>query len=282
MLDCIIIGAGPAGVSSAVYLKRANKNILVIDNKESALLRADKIDNFYSYTNLSGDKLYKNGINQLKKLAIDIKISAVIDIQPIENGYEISLIDTKIATKNVILALGVNRDKPDIKDIDELLGKGVSYCAICDGFFYRKKDVIILGYTDYAISEADHLIDIANSVTIITNGNKPTFNKSSYLVYDKKITKLLVKDEMFDGVEFEDGQIINAKGLFVAYGTAGSNAFALKLGIEMNGKHLKVDKNMQTNCKGIYAVGDVNGTPYQIAKAVSDGMIASLNILQNK
>ena len=193
--DVIIIGAGPAGISAGLYTQRANKKTLIIYNEKSSLEKANKIENYYGFPNgISGKELYQNGIMQAKNLGIELKKEEVIKIEKIKETFEVSTSNRKYISRNVILATGNKKNTPDIKGIKELEGKGISYCAICDGFFYRGKDVAVLGSGDYAISEVNDLLNVANKITILTNKKKvPDFRAENVKVETRGV--IAVKGE---------------------------------------------------------------------------------------
>ena len=179
MYDCIIIGKGPAGISAAIYLKRANLNVLVIGKDGGALEKTKKIDNYYGFVNtISGTELLENGLKQAKRLEIEIITDEVIDISLNEELYTIETRNQTFTAKTVILATGTKRENANIPGIEELEGRGISYCAICDAFFYKNKNVAVLGNGDYALKEATTLSSVANKVTILTNGKEIVQNRS--------------------------------------------------------------------------------------------------------
>ena len=146
MYDIIVIGAGPAGISAALYAKRANTKVLVLYQGETSLENAEKIDNYYGFPGgITGKDLYKNGIKQAEKLNIEIKQNEVIQIENLGNTFNIKAASGNYETKAIILSTGNKKIKPKIKGIKEFEGRGVSYCAICDAFFYRKKNVAVIG-----------------------------------------------------------------------------------------------------------------------------------------
>ena len=146
MYDIIIIGAGPAGISAALYAKRANSNVLVINHGKTSLEGAEKIENYYGFPGgISGKDLYENGIKQAEKLGIEIKKIEVIQIENIGNTFNVKTEDGDFMTKAIILSTGNKKLSPDIKGVKEFEGKGISYCAICDAFFYRGKNVAVIG-----------------------------------------------------------------------------------------------------------------------------------------
>ena len=280
--DVIIIGAGPAGVSAGLYTKRANKKTLIIYNNESSLEKATKIENYYGFENgISGEKLYKKGIEQAKNLGINVKKEEVIKIDKIKDIFEVKTVNENYTAKNVVLATGNKKNKPDIKNIEKFDGKGVSYCAICDGFFYRGKDVVVIGNGNYAIAETNDLINIVNHVTILTNGKKiPEFRAENVDIENRKAVAIEGNDNV-EAVELDDGTKLKTEGVFVAQGVAGSTDFARKIGALVKNEKIVVNEKMQTTVEGLYACGDCIGGTLQVAKAVNDGMIAGIDIIKN-
>lgn len=281
--DVIIIGAGPAGISAGLYTQRANKKTLIIYNEKSSLEKANKIENYYGFPNgISGKELYQNGIMQAKNLGIELKKEEVIKIEKIKETFEVSTSNRKYISRNVILATGNKKNVPDIKGIKELEGKGISYCAICDGFFYRGKDVAVLGSGDYAISEVNDLLNVANKITILTNKKKaPDFRAENVKVETRGV--IAVKGEnQLESIELEDGTKLEVDGLFVAQGVAGSTDFARKLGALVKDNKIVVSDKMETTIQGLYACGDCIGGIYQIAKAINEGMIAGISAVKDK
>ena len=170
MYDIIIIGSGPAGVSAAVYAKRGGANVLVISKDTGTLGKAKKIENYYGFKNISGKDLYENGLKQLENLNIEFVKDEVVQLN-YTSQFEVTTVNNIFQAKYVVLATGVSRNVPNIKGIKEFEGKGVSYCAICDAFFYRNKDVGVLGSGNYAITvEAGKVI----SVSVTDSGIKKT------------------------------------------------------------------------------------------------------------
>ena len=272
--DVIVIGNGPAGISSAIYAKRNNLNVLVISKQESNLLLADKIENYYGFEKpISGKDLYEQGIKQAENLNISLVNEEVVDITFMGN-YEVSTSSNKYEAKTVIVSTGANRMAPRIKGLKEFEGRGVSYCAVCDGFFYRKKDVAVLGNKEYALHELNVLKQFANSVTLLTNGLE--FNLDDNVNLNLRKIKEIKGNEVVEEIVFEDDSTLKISGLFVAVGVASSLDFARKLGAEIQNNKLVVNELMHTNLPGLFACGDaVKGTP-QIAKAVYEGMVAGM------
>lgn len=281
MYDVIVIGSGPAGITAAIYSKRRNLSILVISKGNGTLQKAEKIDNYYGFENgISGKELYVNGIKQAKNLGIDFIEDEVINIEYI-NQFTIETVNSKYEAKAVILATGVSRNVPNIKGIKEFEGKGVSYCAVCDSFFYKGKDVAVLGDGNYAIHEFETLKPIASSVTILTNGNTMVENRDSSIEVNSKKIREFRGDTKLEKVEFEDNTIQNLNGVFIAMGTASSSDLARKIGARIENNNIVVNENMETTVPSLFACGDCTGGLLQISKAVYEGAKAGLAVLKN-
>lgn len=280
MYDVIVIGSGPAGITAAIYAKRRNLSILVISKGNGTLQKAEKIDNYYGFENgISGKELYENGIKQAKNLGIDFIEDEVINIEYI-NQFTIETVNSKYEAKAVILATGVSRNIPNIKGIKEFEGKGVSYCAVCDSFFYKGKDVAVLGDGNYAIHEFETLKPVASSVTILTNGNAMIENRDSSIEVNSKKIREFRGDTKLEEVEFEDNTIQNLNGVFIAMGTASSSDLARKIGARIENNNIIVNENMETTVPGLFACGDCTGGLLQISKAVYEGAKAGLAVLK--
>jgi len=233
--DIIIIGAGPAGISASLYAKRANLNVLVLYSGESQLEKAHKIDNYYGFPDgITGGDLYKNGIEQAKNLGVDVLKSEVTHIEmvspPPQTQYSVKAGEKEYSSPVIILATGNKKLRPNIEGIIDYEGRGVSYCAVCDGFFYRKKNVAVIGDGKFAVEEAAHLSHIAERVTVLTDGKasdevQSEIAKDSSLagkikIDTRKVVKILGNENgaKVGGVELSDGEKISYDGVFVALG----------------------------------------------------------------
>ena len=281
MYDVIIIGSGPAGISAAIYLKRAKKNILIVSNGKSALQKAHKIENYYGIESISGEELHKVGIKQVERLGVPIEKDEVINIS-FDKHFIVTTVNREFEAKKVIIATGTNRMAPNIKGIKEFEGKGVSYCAICDAFFYRNKDVAVIGNGNYAIHEAKQLKPVAKSVTILTDGKEMVQNRdaSDFEVEETPIREFRGGNRI-EEVEFDNNNTKKIDGVFVAIGTASSTDLAKKIGAVVKNNNIVVNENMETTVKGLYACGDCTGGLLQVNKAVYEGAIAALDIVKN-
>ena len=277
MFDAIIIGAGPAGCSAALYLCRGNARVLLLTHGGSSLLQAHTLENYYGLTSVSGSDLYQQGLNQVRRLGATVKEEEVLDLSYDGNF----ILQTNVAAytgKALIMATGSVRASLPLPGLKKLEGKGVSYCAVCDGFFFRKKKVAVLGNGAFALHEAAVLEPLAATTTLLTDGSAlPAESKLPGV--DKKITAL-EGTEHLTGVQFADGSRLDVDGLFVALGTADTNALARKLGLVLEKNYLAVDQTMHTNIPGVFAAGDCIGGLNQVATAVGEGAIAGMEALK--
>ncbi len=271
--DALVIGKGPAGIQAAVYMKRGNIDPIVIGKGIGASEQARVIDNYYGFETIGGPELVLRGIAQAEALGIPVISDEVLSITYDTEGFVVKTTTETYLALTVLIATGSHRNIPRVKRIRNYGGKGVSYCAVCDGFFYRKKTVAVIGSADYAASEAAELVEIAEKVVILTNDEPVTgtFDPRCEIITDKVIS--VYGEGKVQGVELETGQL-ELDGIFVAIGSASSTDLATKMGIEVQNGRLIVNEEMETNIPGIYAAGDCIPGVQQIAKAVSDGCIA--------
>ena len=174
-----------------------------------------------------------------------------------------------------MLALGKVRNS--FNEAKKFEGKGVSYCATCDGFFYRKKKIAIVGYNNYMAIELDYLLNLTKDIIIFTNGNKMEVDNKGLLVVEDKISSFNGENKLESITAASTTYDVD--GCFIALGSQNAFTLAKQLGLEIKDNNLIVDNNYMTNVPGIFAGGDVIGGLLQVAKAVSDGAIASINII---
>ncbi|MCL2022931.1 MAG: FAD-dependent oxidoreductase [Oscillospiraceae bacterium] len=281
MTDICIVGAGPAGISAAIYALRGGFSVTVVDSGTGALRKADKVENYYGFPEaISGKQLAVNGIAQANRLGAAFLDDEAVALAPHAEGFStITAEGDEIVSRAVVLATGSPRKIPQIAGLAALEGHGVSYCAVCDAFFYRSKDVVVLGFGEYAKAEALHLLPLVNSVTLLTNG-KP---QGADFPFEVKIIHeplaQIAGEKRVEGVILADGRTIPADGVFVAYGAAGGSDLARKIGAIVEGTRIITDEKGATNIPGLYAAGDCTGGTLQIAKAVYDGMNVGLSLV---
>ena len=287
MYDVIIIGNGPAGISASLYIRRAGFKVAVVSSGKSSLSKASKIENYYGFENgISGEELQKRGIKQAENLGVEIIEKQAVGLKyasTTELAYEVTVanqgIDEKYETKVIVIATGANRKQPDIRGIKEFEGKGVSYCAVCDGAFYKGKDVAVVGSGEYAIEELEELLPMAKSVSLLTNGNKAIENRNNIEINEKEIQEFR-GDTKIKEVLFKDGTKKELDGVFIAEGVASSIDFAKKIGANVENNNIIVNEEMETTVKNVYACGDCTGGILQVSKAVYDGTKAGLAIIK--
>jgi thioredoxin reductase (NADPH) len=270
--DSIIIGKGPAGISAAIYLKRFGFNPLVIGKDGGALEKAHLIENYYGIDSISGNDLIEKGINQAKRLGIEVLTEEVIDISFFDN-LTVTTKNNMYQAKTIVLALGASRNRYAKADKFE----GVSYCATCDGFFYRKKRLALIGNTSYMKHELDVLSNISNDITIFTDGlDLEVEIEPKFRVITDKITDIKgderIKSIVAGNIEVE------VDGAFIAKGNASGFTIAKHLGIALDNNSIIVDKDFMTNIPGIFACGDIIGGLLQVSKAVSDGALCASGV----
>ena len=248
------------GISSSLYTVRANLKTLILYQENSNLNKTDKIENYYGFEKgIDGKKLYNEGLKQAQNLGVNLKKEEVINIKQNEKEFEIITDKEKYFAKAVIFATGSKKAKPNIKGIEKFEGRGISYCAICDGFFYKNKNVGVIGNGKYAISEINDLKNITNDIILLTNGEKLDEIKIDNIQINTNEIEEIIGENKVQKIKFKNGTTISIDGIFIAEGIAGSIDFARKLGIIIKDNKIIVDKNMKTNINGIYACGDCTG-----------------------
>lgn len=288
LVDVIIIGKGPAGISASLYTQRANLETLVIGREGSSLENTEKIENYYGLEEpISGDKLLNIGEKQAQRLDVQIFDEEVADIAKFykEKYFKVSTIAGEYYSRAVLIATGQPQKKIDIEGLKAFEGKGVSYCTTCDGFFYREMSVGVLGHSAYAVHEAMELEAYTKDITLFTNGAEldttgDLADKAGRFKINTRPILKLTGEEYLQEIHFKDGKVQKLDGLFVAYGTASSIDFAKKLGIVTENNAISVDHRQSTNIEGVFAAGDCTGGFKQIATAVGQGAVAGKSMIE--
>lgn len=277
MKQLVIIGQGPAGISAALYAVRGGADVTVIANGAGALARAGLIQNYYGFEDgISGRELIEAGVRQAEKLGVRMVRGELFGIEYGEEGFAVKTSAGTLEAGAAVIACGTQRNTPPIAGIDAFDGRGVSYCAVCDAFFFRGKKVGVVGSGAYAASEYEALKGVIQDVTALTNGEAPQFS----LPCDTRKIARLEGGDALERVVFEDGSAEAFDGLFIACGTAGAFELSRKLGLETANGKIVTDERRATNVPGIFAAGDCTAGMQQIAKAVCDGMIAGTEALK--
>ena len=293
MYDIIIVGAGPAGLTAALYARRANKKVLVLEAKAygGQIVNANIVENYPGIEKISGVDYATALYNQVKKVGAEIKFETVVRIQ--EDKTVITSTNT-YHSKSVILATGAENRKLNINREIEFVGKGVSYCATCDGNFYKNKIVAIVGGGNTALEDALYLSDIAKKVYLIHRRDQfrgeakyvrdIKSKENIELILNSNVKTLNGKDilESID-VEDNDGNIktVTINGLFIAVGQSPKNEiFSNLIELDKMGYIISED-GVHTNVKGIYVAGDARVKMLrQLTTAVSDGSIAATTAIK--
>lgn len=287
MYDIVIIGAGPAGLTAGIYGIRAAKKVLVLEKSAygGQIINAQNIENFPTSPHISGPEFATKLYNQAKELGVEIRFEKVVGINNFEDHKEVVTNNGKIDTKTVIIATGCKNRTLELENEKALAGKGISYCATCDGNFYRNKRVAIVGGGNTAIEDAIFLSGIAEKVYLIHRRDEFRANQKSvealedkenvYFILNSIITRI-VGEERLEGIEVNNKDVIAVDCLFVAVGMVPENEIFSNL-IRINeAGYIIAGEDCHTNVDGIFVAGD-NRTKAlrQLVTATSDGAIAA-------
>ncbi len=279
MYDVIIVGAGPAGLSAALYTSRANVKTLVIGKDGGALERVEKIENYFGVAApISGCELLEQSRSQVQSFGAEIVEDEVLGISW-TGTFRVTGIKGEYQGRTVILATGASRAKAKLFGLTEHEGKGVSYCAVCDAFFYRGKTVAVLGHGEYAAHELAQLLPVVGQAVLCTNGKEPEIDVPEGVSVETAGISAVTGDEVVEAIEFADGRQISVSGVFVALGSAGAVELARKVGAQVEGNKIVTDEKMATNVPGLYAAGDCVGGLLQISTAVGEGAQAAMSAI---
>ncbi len=271
-LDIAVIGGGPAGLSAAINAVLRNKSVKIFTNALNYLQKAEKVDNYLGFYNISGQELMKKFVDHANKLNVSFEYGKVIDIMKYNDMFMINFNGKIINAKAVVLALGITKEKM-LNNEEKLLGKGISYCATCDGALYKGKNIAVYGNADDIIEEANFLSSLGANVNFITvkkdiKGLNQNINVINGIISD------IIGDNKLEGVIIND-KYIKLDGLFLLRNSIAPNSIVKDLILEDG--YIVVNRNMETNIKGIYACGDCTGNPLQISKATGEGLVAAQN-----
>ena len=270
--DIAIIGSGPAGLSSAIDAKIRNKEIIVFGNKElsNKVAIAPSIENYLGIPNTNGKEIIEKFKNHIEELDIKITNERVNAVYSMGDYFAIMSGDKMYESKTVILATGVEFTKP-LKGEVELLGRGVGYCASCDAMLYRDKRVAVIGYNHEAIEDANFLSEIASKVYYIPMKKiQGELNENIELLDDRAVEIIKEDNELKVIMRNSD---VKTDGVFVIKDSI--SPAHLVPGLEVDGVHIKNNKNLETNIAGLFVAGDCSGKPYKYVKSAGEGQIAT-------
>jgi len=273
--DLVIIGAGPAGLSAAITARARAKKVLVLGSQKMSikLEKAPHVDNYLGLPGVTGKELAEKFLEYCRRMEVEFVWEKVSNIYSLQEEFQLMTDKNHLYHgRTILLVTGVHTAQTLPKE-REMIGRGVSYCATCDGMFYRNKKVAVLGFTAEGEEEANFLADICSEVYYL-----PAYRGAKNL--KEKITiisdspKAIVGEEIVKGVEVGD-RILEVDGVFIAREAVPVED--LLPGLEIEDKFIKVNREMATNIPGVFAAGDCIGKPYQISKSVGEGQIAALS-----
>ncbi len=295
--DLIIIGGGPAGLSAALYAKRGNLTTLIIEKSAPGgqLININKLHNYPGFNQLDGATLAYIMYEQVNELNVPFEFDEVIEVNIDENNIkEVITLNNKFYCKNIIVATGTTYANLKVAHERKFIGKGISYCAVCDGKLFTNKDIVVVGSSDNALKESLYLCEFVNKLYLLTNEdisnskyhNQILENEKIEVIENSKIVSLLGVDKI-EGVEIsinkEIKKVLPVSGIFPLIGSLPSNSFLSRYPIFSSNGYMKVDEHFQTSIKGIYGAGDVVDKELrQVVTACSDGAIAGQYIASNK
>ncbi len=288
MRKCIIIGAGPAGMNAALYLKRAGIDVVLIEKEVPGgeMLKTNKIENYLGFESIDGGELALKMSKQIKDLGIKIMKDKVLKVTK-NDKFIVETEKEKLEADYVIVATGRTPRKLGLRGEDVLTGKGISYCAVCDGAFYRGKKVAVIGGGDAALTEALYLADLCAKVYVVVRRDlrasevlqNRVKSKENIIVLKNVNVSKLDFDERLSSIILDDGKTLPVSGMFIAIGGMPQLNFLDDLDVMMKNGYIVTNDKMESSVKGLYAAGDVRYKDYyQIVTAVSDGAVAALSI----
>lgn len=293
MFDSIIIGAGPGGLSAALYLLRSNLKVAIIEGHMPGgqVANTAVIENYPGYSSIDGVDLATKMYMQVMDMGVEYFADFVKGVVKEDDGsFSIQLSDEVIKSRTVIIATGMKQRHLNVPGEEEFIGKGISWCAICDGSLYRGDDVAVVGGGNSAVHESIYLSGIARKVYLIHRRNEFRADAASVKLLEKiPNVEMILSDEIkeivgTDGLEqiiLKSGKVITSQALFEYIGFLPNSEVVKNLGVVNSDGFIDVDEHYQTSITGMYAVGDiVNKNIRQIVTAVNDGAIAALHAVR--
>ena len=289
-MDVAIVGAGPAGLTCAIYTSRFGLKTVVFEDptNPSQLSLAPKIENYPGFEG-TGLELLERMKRQAESFGAEVRVERVLDVS---KGFTIRTDDGEYSSRSIVIATGGRHRKLGVEGEREFLGRGVSYCAVCDGFFFKGKDVLVVGGGNTALSEALYLHDLGCNVKIVHRRDEfraekvlqdKIFERGIEVIWNtvvvkieggERVERVILRDVRRDE-EFE----VYVDGVFVAIGIEPNVELAVKLGVELDNGYIKVDEFCRTNVEGVFACGDCCNRPLkQVVTACGDGAIAGYSV----
>ena len=274
--DIAIIGAGPAGLSAALNSKIRNKKVILFGKDSEKLVKTEKISNYLGLKDIPGKDLNDAFNDSLLDYDLERSFKKVRTVYAMGDYFAIEVENESemIEARSVILATGIDLKK-ELDNEDKFFAKGVNYCATCDAALYREKKVVIIGYNEESIEEANFTAEIVGSLVFVNMTGGPVSLNSGIDVIEGEIPVGFQGNQKAEALVMKSGKSIEADGFFII--NDASRADRLVPSIKMEDNHIRVDKNMASSIRGLFAAGDTTGSPYQIMKAVGEGQVAALS-----
>jgi len=284
--DVIILGTGPAGLQAAIHAVRSKASVLVLGKQHKSSLYRAHIENYCCLSKVDGETLLQDGKKQAEHFGAKFLDEDAVGIRQEGSWFHLKVESGKeIQGRTLIFALGVSRNKLNVRGEKELLGRGVSYCVDCDANFYRDEPVAVAGSESAALTGALTLLFYTQEVHLVCSKLEATealakqIRESPIHLHEgRKINQILGEDAV-EGLLLDDGTTLNVKGVFIELGAKGAIELAGALGVAMDPesfKYIVTNKTQETNVPGVYAAGDITGPPWQMAIAVGQGCVAGL------
>lgn len=270
LFDIVIIGTGPAGMSAAINAYARNKKVLLLSSGSNYLEKAENVDNYLGFPHISGKDLMTAFHEHVTSLSIPIQYGRVINVLPFHEQFMINFQGSMITAKTIIIATGVAKKSTILRE-DDFIGKGVSYCATCDGMLYKNKEVIVSGDANNIVEETKFLANLGAHVTVVGSTKQKEAFPPEISFTEGIITEILGENKV-EAVRLKE-TTLSADGVFLLRNTISPQSFIANL--QMQGNFIQTNASMETNIPGVYACGDCVGLPLQIAKATGEGLIAA-------
>lgn len=285
--DVIIIGAGPAGMSAAIYAARYGmKSLMLTQDIGGQIATADVVENYPGYKSISGNELMQKFFEQVKYVGCEVKYELVTDIKKDADSFRVFTDSSQYTSKTIVIASGQKRRKLEVPGEEEFAGKGVSYCATCDGAFFRNKVVAVIGGGDAAIKAVSLLSQNAKHVYMLVrkdklkgeyaNVKKLENFKNLDILFNTEVSEIIGK-KFVEKIRTKDGKLIDVNGVFIEIGGMSNSDLFAKIGGKIDERgSIMVNDRMETNIPGLFAAGDVTNYLPDFRQAIVSAAMGSI------